>query len=111
MSLENKSQGPHRFAPGQSGNKGGRPKGYRAFRESFRGKEQNDAIRSALESIILNGKDADRINAAKLYLEYGWGKAPAAPADNAALAKSGSVNLLGKLTREELLAIARGETP
>ena len=91
-------------------NRGGRPKGYNAFRKAFRGKDDVAAIRKRLMEHIL-GDDAGASNAAaKLWLEYGFGKTPSAPDDNEALRDSGT-RLPDGLTAAQTLAIARGETP
>jgi hypothetical protein len=75
------------FKPGESGNPGGRPPGYAAFRESFRAEKDLDVIKKRLMKIFTNGdaKDADVIMASRLWYEYGFGKAPSAPEDNEAL--------------------------
>lgn len=97
------------FVKGQSGNPGGRPKGYEAFRESFREEKDLTKIRKRLLTCLdEEAKDSDAINAARLWYEYGFGKAPAAPEDNEALQKAGGV---WPLNREETLKIARGEKP
>jgi hypothetical protein len=97
------------FAKGDARiNRGGRPKGYNAFRKAFRSESDNALIRERLLAIIREGESKDTINAARLWCEYGWGKSPAAPEDNEAMRESG-VRL--PLTREEMLAIARGEKP
>lgn len=73
------------FKPGQSGNPGGRPKGYEAFREGFRAEKDLEVIRKRLLEVFTDGKDSDVVMAARLWYEYGFGKAPAAPEDNEAL--------------------------
>lgn len=90
-------------------NRGGRPKGYNAFRKSFRDTKDNEVIRARLKAIFNNpdAKDSDVIMATRLWWEYGWGKAPAAPEDNAALRDSGRP--LKDATKEEILAALRGE--
>ncbi len=77
------------FVKGQSGNRGGRPKGYNAFRKAFRKDADVETIRERLRAIILSGEESASIAAAKLWLEYGFGKTPAAPEDNDALRESG----------------------
>lgn len=87
---EHAQRGPGRpFVKGQSGNKGGRPKGYNAFRKAFRKSEDVEAIRKALKAHILGEDPGASIAASKLWLEYGFGKTPAAPEDNDALRESG----------------------
>lgn len=91
-------------------NRGGRPKGYNAFRKSFRGIKDHETIQARLRDIMAAGEAKDAIAAAKLWLEYGWGRAPAAPEDNKALSESGGNPMKG-LSPEQVLAIARGEKP
>lgn len=89
-------------------NKGGRPKGYNAFRKAFRGKEDIAAIRTRLMGIILStAEGGESIAAAKLWLEYGFGKTPAAPEDNDALRESGRP--LKDASDEDILAALRGK--
>lgn len=107
--MSNPENSGKQFVKGKSGNVGGRPKGYAAFRKSFRGVEDTALIRARLlELIAADGSQS--VAAAKLWLEYGWGRAPAAPEDNAALRESGR-GLPPGLTAEQLLALARGERP
>lgn len=63
-----------RFEPGQSGNPGGRPRGYSAFRESIRSltPEALDALRESLAN------PRTRLSAALAIFDYGWGR-PQAP--------------------------------
>lgn len=98
------------FPKGKSGNPGGRPKGYEAFRESFRAEKDLNVIRERLQKIFSDdaSKDSDVVLAARLWYEYGFGKAPAAPEDNEALR---GVGLPAGLTAAQVLAIARGEKP
>ena len=89
-------------------NRGGRPKGYTAFRKGFRDREKTEKLRDEVYQLATQGETGQiRLFAIKLWFEYGWGKAPNAPEDNDAVRESGRV----PLTREEALAIARGEVP
>lgn len=56
---------------GTSGNPGGRPKGYTAFRALCR--ERTFAALEALTEALEN--EGERVAAAKVLLEFGWGKA------------------------------------
>lgn len=89
------------FVPGRSGNPAGRPGGYAEFRELCRAKTP-EAVES-LVGALANG-DASAVAAARVLLEYGWGKPSAAPEDLEAV-KAGGLQL-PQLTREDLLAIA-----
>lgn len=89
------------FKKGQSGNPGGRPADYGHFRELCRSKSPQAV--AALEAALANG-DSASVAAARVLLEYGWGKPSAAPEDLEAV-KAGAVQL-SQLSREELLAIA-----
>jgi len=88
---ENSGQGARGrpFPKGTSGNRGGRPKGYNAFRKAFRKTEDVEEIRKRLKELILGDEASASIAAAKLWLAYGFGKTPAAPEDNDALRESG----------------------
>lgn len=59
------------WKPGESGNPGGRPKGYTAFRKLCRSHTTKalDALVDALDT------EGERVAAAKVLLEFGWGKA------------------------------------
>lgn len=90
------------FQKGQSGNPGGRPADYGAFRELCRSKSPQAV--AALEA-ALDRSDASSVAAARVLLEYGWGKPSAAPEDLEAVRQGAQVQL-SQLSREELLAIA-----
>ena len=91
------------FVKGVSGNPSGRPADYGAFREMCRAKSPQAV--AALEDALANG-DASSVAAARVLLEYGWGKPASAPEDLDAVRESGG-NALAVLTRDDLLAIAR----
>lgn len=65
------------FQPGRSGNPGGRPKGLARKARELCG-DDGETVLLYLASIMADTKAAnsDRIAAAKLLLERGWGKAP-----------------------------------
>lgn len=87
---------------GQSGNPSGRPSGFAEFRELCRSKSPQAV--AALEA-ALDRSDASSVAAARVLLEYGWGKPQAAPEDLEAVRQGGGV-ALAQLSREELLSIA-----
>lgn len=63
-----------KFEPGQSGNPGGRPKGYGDLREKARGHTEA-ALQVLVE--VMNNKDAPasaRATAADAVLDRGWGR-------------------------------------
>jgi len=87
-------------------NRGGRPADYGEFRELCRSKSPQAV--DALEAALANG-DASAVAAARVLLEYGYGKPSSAPEDLAAVREGGAS--LSVLTRDELLKIAKGEEP
>ena len=105
-------QGRHRGNPawvkgGPSPNPDGRPGGYAEFREMCRSKSPKAV--QALEDALGDGGPS-AVAAARVLLEYGWGKPASAPEDLDAVREGGG-SALAVLTRDELLAIAKGETP
>ena len=111
--IENKPKrgNPNWVKGAASPNPSGRPKGYSAFRRAFRKRDDVQAIRTKLRELIHGDDSTAALAALKLWLEYGYGKTPAAPEDNDALRQSGRP--LAGSTAEEILAAlrAKGETP
>lgn len=67
------------FMPGQSGNPGGRPRGLqRRVRDEFG--NDGDGLVAFLAGVVTDAdaKTTDRLEAARILLERGWGKAPIA---------------------------------
>lgn len=91
-------RGPGRpFAPGVSGNPGGRPKAYADFQELCRARSPK-----ALETLDA-ALDAGDVTAARVLLEYAWGKPPSAPGD---LEAQLEVRPFAGLSLEELRELA-----
>lgn len=86
-----------RFQPGQSGNPGGRPKGYAEFRELCR-----DRSPKALATLDAALDDGD-LYAVRVVLEYAWGKPASSPEDIEAVKQS---NPFSRFTLEELRELA-----
>lgn len=62
------------FAPGQTGNPGGRPKMPEELKEAFR--SHSETALQTLVDVMTNGvKDGDRVKAAEVILDRGYGKA------------------------------------
>ena len=90
----------HKWQPGQSGNPKGRPGGYEEFRALCRTKSPAAVL--ALE-LALGAGDTSSVAAARVLLEYGWGKPSAAPEDLEAVREA---NPLSGLTLEQLRELA-----
>lgn len=66
------------FKPGQSGNPGGKAKGVASYAREKSGKDGRKLINLLVKiASDASEKTGDRIRAAELVLERGWGKAPA----------------------------------
>jgi hypothetical protein len=63
-----------RFAPGASGNPGGRPKGFDAFVDLAR--KKSPVILTKLMTIALQGKGLPAVRACEIIIDRAWGKAP-----------------------------------
>ncbi len=89
------------FPKGTSGNAGGRPAGYGAFREMCR-----DYSPQALEALgkAMKGGGAAAVAAARFIIETAWGRAPASPGESQP--QSAGPSVLDELTRDELVALA-----
>lgn len=94
-----------RITKGSTLNPGGQSKEKRAFLERLTS-DDADAVYDAFMALVREGNAAAVLRA----VEYLAGKPASAPADLDALRKGG-VNMLAMLTRDDMLAIARGETP
>ena len=92
------------FPKGTSGNPGGVSKEKRAFLERLKSEDAGEVY-----AAFMDGVKAREWSVVLRAFEYVAGKPAAAAEDREAVAKSG--NALAVLTREELLKIARGETP
>lgn len=83
------------FRKGQSGNPAGRPSGYAEFKEKCRAKD--DKALNALESAL--GDPDHAVAAAKVLLEFGWGK-PAQSVEVSGPDGGGLQVIINKLPRE-----------
>lgn len=94
-----------RFKPGQSGNPSGRPKVVEAFRDRARKAVDEHVLERWIREVIEDGPEW--VRASELLAAYGYGKPSSAPEDLAAVQRG----VVLPLSREEMLAIAKGETP
>lgn len=85
-------------------NPGGQSKEKRAFLERLTTEDADEVYESFMA--LVREKNPPAVLRA---VEYLAGKPASAPADLAAIAKNG--NVLAVLTRDDMLAIAKGETP
>ena len=90
------------FAKGQSGNPGGRPGGLAEFRAKCR--ERADLALETLEAECRQG-GACGIAAAKVLLEFGYGRPTAA--DDERMSEPARPAWLDQLSREEIVSMAR----
>lgn len=96
-----KKTGGRDFAPGQSGNPSGHPKGFAEFRAACR--EHSEAALKVLVASLASEDERVQLEAAKAILERAWGKPQSAPEDLEAL---GQHRPLLKLTDEQVAALA-----
>jgi Family of unknown function (DUF5681) len=87
-----------RWAKGQSGNPGGRPKGFTNLREECV-RHASTALSALLRALDEGGSVS--VSAAKVLLEYGYGRPAAVPEDRVAIAstREDENDLLAKLRR------------
>lgn len=109
-----------RLLPGHTANPGGVPKWVRAVREHMEGTAAKaaqlleDVIDGKPVDITVNGEQvtmtpelSDRIRAAEIVLSYTVPK----PTAKSEVEVTGVATRLDQLTRDEVLALARGEVP
>jgi hypothetical protein len=89
-------------------NPGGRPKLDAVFRERAKKAVDEHVLQAWIDEVVNRGDAWPKCS--ELLAAYGYGKPPAAPEDGDALRESGN-RLPAGLTAEQVLAIARGETP
>lgn len=103
-----KTRGPGKpFAKGVSGNPTGRPKVVEEFRQRARKAVDATVLDAWVREVEQMGDEWVRCS--ELLAAYGYGKPSSAPEDLQAVRDSGGALTL--LTREELLAVARGDKP
>lgn len=95
------------FAKGQSGNPNGRPKVVEEFRARARKAVDEHVLAAWVAEVEAQGPEWVRCS--ELLAAYGYGKPSSAPEDLQAVKAAGGG--LTVLTRDELLAIARGTPP
>lgn len=106
LSAPERKRGPGKpFPKGVSGNPGGQSKEKRAFLDRLKTDDAEEVYR-AFMALVRDGNPPAVLRA----VEYLAGKPRSADEDLAAVQKAG-VTALAVLSRDELLAIARGETP
>jgi len=93
---------------GQVLNPGGRPKGYAAFRELCRTKSPQAV--QALEKALADG-GSHSVQAARVLLEYGYGRPSAAPEELETIEAVAQSSIAAVLSRAEMLTIAAMPVP
>lgn len=89
------------FAPGQSGNPSGHPKGFAEFRAACR--EYSAEALNVIVATLRSDDEKVALEAAKALLERAWGKPASAPEDLDAV----KGNPLSGLTTEQILDAVR----
>lgn len=89
------------FAPGQSGNPSGHPKGFAEFRAACR--EYSTEALNVIVETLRSEDEKVALEAAKALLERAWGKPASAPEDLDAVKDAGP-----KATREVVMAALAG---
>lgn len=96
------------FMPGKSGNPGGMHATNPLFRERARKAVDDLVLKAWIEEVEKRGKEWAKCS--ELLAAYGYGKPSSSPEDLEA-ARAQGVSVFTSLTRDEVLAIARGEKP